>query len=234
MITNRKRYLIKRIIITNLISLLIVAFVYVWVVYILSHANSFWDLIRGKEVYEQADTIPPVKPFLNPISKAIQESSIDVTGIAEPGVKITLFIDQSETESTTADGDGNFSFPNIPVGTFSTNIYVKAIDETGNTSEPSSTYTVIQDTTPPEYEITLPSKKESVYKSTGQNFTIKGKTEPTAIVTVNDQQAIVNQEGEFTTVLRLQKGGNTLKFVIKDEANNEVTEDRYVNLQKIE
>jgi len=230
---KRRKYLIKRIIVTNTLTLFIIGIVYVWIVYILSHANSFWDLIRGKEVYEVTDVIPPTKPFLNPVPKAIQESFIDITGVAEPGVKIELFIDQEKSKEVTADNDGKFSFTHIPVGTFATNVYVKAVDESGNESERSTAYTVIQDVTPPEYEITSPEKKESNYESTGQNYTIKGKTEPEATVTVNGQHAIVTQTGDFSTVIRLNIGGNSLKFVIKDEAGNESMDKRYVNFHKI-
>lgn len=231
---KRHKYLIKRIIVTNILSLLVIGIVYIWIVYILSHANSFWDLIRGKEVYEEVDTIPPTKPFLNPVPTATQENTVDITGVAEPGVKVTLFIDQSESQTTTADVDGKFSFTNVPVGVFSTSIYVKTTDEAGNTSEPSATYTIIQDTTPPEYEITTPEKAEVVYKSTGQNYTVKGTTEPGTSVMVNEQHAIVNQAGEFTTAIRVEKGGNNLEFIFKDAAGNEATEKRYVNFQKIE
>lgn len=234
MAQNRKAYLIKRIIVTNSISLLIVLGVYLWVVYILSHANSFWDLIRGKEVYEQTDSVPPVKPFLATIPEKTQLDHIDISGSAEPGVKITLYLDQTESNNTTADANGTFSFTGIPISTFATKIYVTATDESGNVSTPSTEYTVTQDLEPPEYKILEPENKETNHESTVHSYVVKGTTEKGATVLINENHALVNQNGEFTATIKLEQGGNELNFIIKDEAGNETKDYRFINFHKID
>lgn len=230
--TNRKKSvigaLLKRVVITNTLSLIIVALTYFWMVYFLSNVSSFWDLFRDKEIYVREDTVAPMSPFLNAIPRATQEESIDITGRAIPGARVVLYVDDATSDQTTTDSEGVFAFPSVPITIFQQKIYVKAVDENGVESRPSTEYSVIRDTEPPELEIITPVNGEE-FRSTGQSYRVTGTTEPDATVYVNDQLAVVNPSGEFFTSVRLEIGGNNLQIRAIDRAGNETEE--FVNIQ---
>ncbi|OGC51292.1 hypothetical protein A2982_04255 [candidate division WWE3 bacterium RIFCSPLOWO2_01_FULL_39_13] len=216
---QRTRYLIRRIILTNLLSIFVGIATYFWMIFFLSNVNSFWDLFRKKEVYTKEDTIAPTAPFLTPIAEATQNPSIDLTGVSEPGVNITLYIDYIESDSTVADSTGAFSFTNIQVGLFDESIYVTAKDENGNISKKSTVYVIKKDIEPPEIEVESPKDGE-VYKSTGHSYQVTGKTEPESSVFVNNQLAVINPDGNFSASIRLEEGNNEVDIRAVDKAEN--------------
>lgn len=230
--TPNKR-LIKRIIITNGLSLLIIVGMYFWMVFFISNVGSFWDLFRAKEVYVEKDTIAPAPPFLVEIPKATQNDTVDINGKAESGVKVVLYTEGSKNSETTSDSEGSFSFTGIRVGIFPTTIYTTAIDEAGNESKRSQSYTTVKDDTPPELEVSSPKDGEEI-KSTGHTYKVVGKTESDVTVTVNGQLAIINQDGEFAVSIRLEEGDNSLEIIAKDVAQNETTIKRFVRFRKID
>ena len=231
---SRRPYLIKRILITNALSLLVVILTYLWMVFFLSSVGSFWDLFRGKDIYVNEDKLPPIPPFLSSIPEATQSSSIDITGRSESGVKVELYIDGSRISETVSDSNGSFVFSSVPVGVFRQEIYTKAVDESGNESNQSNTYAIQQDTTPPEVEITSPDKKEISHRATEHTYRIAGKTEPGAAVLVNEQLAVINPDGDFFANLRLETGGNKIKIMVKDKALNETENEIFINFEKID
>lgn len=226
-------YLVKRIIITNLLSISIIVVTYVWIIYLLSNVNSFWEIFRGKDVYVEKDLVPPTKPYLNPIPEATKEDYVDLQGRSEAGVKLTLKIDGQKFQETVADAEGKFSFTGIPVGFASQVMYVEAVDEAGNVSSPSQTYTIVKDTEEPEFEILTPENGEN-YKSTGRTYKVTGKTEPGLTVQINEQRAILTPAGEFSASIRLEEGSNEIKIKVIDKAGNEKEETIYLNYEKID
>ena len=226
-------YLVKRIVITNLLSIAIIVVTYVWIIYLLSNVNSFWDIFRGKDIYVQKDLVPPTKPYLNPVAEATKEDYVDVQGRSEPGVKLVIKIDGQKFQETVADAEGQFSFTGIPVGFSSQVMYVEAIDDAGNISSPSQTYTIVKDIEEPEFELLTPKDGET-FRSTGRTYKVTGKTEPGLTVNINEQMAIVTQAGEFSTSIRLEEGSNEIKIKVVDKAGNEKEETFNLNYEKID
>lgn len=232
--SSRKGYLIKRIIVTNVLSLVVIALTYFWMIFLLSNVSSFWDIFRGKDIYVNQDNLPPIAPFLSNVPEATQSSSVNLTGQSEPGVKVELYVDGTRISETVSDASGIFTFANVPVGMFKQELYAKAVDESGNESSQSNTYTIQQDTTVPEFEITNPDEEEVTYRSTEHAYRIEGKGEPGVMVLVNNQLAVVNPNGEFFANLRLEVGGNSIKILVKDKALNETEKEIFINFEKID
>ncbi len=232
---SKSVYLFKRILITNFFTLLILAFTYLWIVYLLSNASSFWDIFRGKQAsYSDKDTVAPITPYLNPISEATKDDQINITGQSETGVKITLYVNGAKSQETVADGEGQFSFANIPVTEVDQDFYVIAIDEAGNQSKPSAPYKTRKDITPPEFSVNTPEKDGTTFKSTGRTYQVAGTTEPGTSITINEQFALVLQTGEFTANVRLEEGNNKLVFKALDKAGNETVKEYNVKYEKVE
>lgn len=176
---------------------------------------------------------PPIRPYLTPIQSATNKDSIDIDGKAEPGVKIVLYIDGAKYGETITDSDGAFVFTSIPVALTPINIYANAIDSVGNISSESINYSIFKDIENPEIEIITPQKNE-VFKSTGHSYRISGKTEPKAIVTINEQLAVINPNGDFFASIRLEEGSNEIVIKAKDVAGNEKEEKVYMTFEKID
>ncbi len=230
---SKSVYLVRRILITNFLTLVILGLTYLWVIYLLSNANSFWDIFRGKQAYVDTDTIPPVTPYLNPIPEATKDDLISISGQSEEGVKVMLFINGSKSQETIADGDGHFDFTGIATSELAQNLYIIAIDESGNESKPSTSYEFVKDITPPEFEITNPKANE-VFRSTGRTYTVVGKTEPGITITINEQFALVQPSGDFSANIRLDEGNNKLKIKATDKAGNEKEEELTMKYEKID
>jgi len=221
-----------RIIFLNLGTLLVILFTYLWMLFFLSHVNSFWEIFKGKEKYEVKDTVPPISPYVETIPEAIKEDKINIMGKSESNTKVTLYVDEVKQNEVVADADGNFLFSDIPVGFSPTSIYITATDQAGNVSSKSRTYRIYRDNEPPTIDITAPKKNE-VYKATERTYTVKGKTEPGALVYINEQLALVDTEGAFTALVNLKDGGNELKIKVDDKAGNETEQKIYVTFEKI-
>jgi hypothetical protein len=104
------------------------------------------------------DTTPPPAPV---VVTAANGSSTNnpvppITGTAEPGSTVTVFIDGSSHGTATADGEGNWIFtPPAPLSDGSHTVRARATDAAGNTSVDSSTNTFTVDTVEPDTAITL-------------------------------------------------------------------------------
>ncbi len=198
----------------------------------LSHINSFWEIFKGKDSYVEKDTIPPVAPYLEAIPEATKEEKITVSGKAEVGNKVILYIDGSKFGEQVTDNEGTFVFADVPVSYSLTNVKAISIDAAGNESSVSKEYSIVRDTQEPEIEIITPKKGE-VYKATERTYTVSGKTETGATVMVNEVLAFSDAEGNFTAQIALSDGGNEIKIKSIDKAGNEKEEKAYVTFEKI-
>jgi hypothetical protein len=231
--SDRKKYLIKRIVLTNSITLIIVVFTYFFLIFSLSNLDFFWSIFRKKDLYSEADTIPPTAPYLQQIPEATQNSTIDVTGGTEESAKVLLFIDDIKTQEAVADNNGVFTFSGVEIASGPQKIFVKSEDQNGNQSAPSATYTTQRDNEPPEFEILSPKSNET-YRSTEHGYVVKVKTEPEATVLINAQLSLISTDGEASAQIRLERGKNEVKVEVKDKADNKSEKSVFITFDKIE
>jgi hypothetical protein len=94
------------------------------------------------------DTLPPAAPTLNPIPPVTRTSPVIVSGSAEPGTRIELFVNSASLGTARADEKGAFSFKaGLTEGNNA--ISATASDGPGNASAPSAVTNVFLDTKPP-------------------------------------------------------------------------------------
>lgn len=230
---DRKKYLIKRIVLTNSITIIIIVFTYFFLIFSLSNLDFVWSIFRKKDIYTEKDTIPPTAPYLQQIPEATQNSTIDVTGGTEEAAKVLLYIDDIKVKDAIADHNGVFTFSGVEISSTPQKIYVKAQDQDGNESAPSTSYTTVRDNEPPTLEIISPKDGET-YRSTEHAYVVKVKTEPEATVLINGQLSLISTDGEASAQLRLEKGKNEIKIEVKDKADNKTEKTVYINFDKIE
>lgn len=233
-LTNaRKKYLLKRILITNGITICVIVFTWFFLIFSLSNLDFVWGIFKARDVYTEKDTIPPTSPFLQQIPEATQNSTIDISGGTEEAAKVHLYVDDEKRAEAVADNNGLFTFSGVEVSVTPQRIFVKAEDQDGNESSKSQEYTTVRDNETPTAEIISPKSGET-YRSTEHSYVVKLKTEPNAVVLVNGQLALLTTEGEATAQIRLERGKNEIKIEIKDKAENKFEKSVFINFEKIE
>lgn len=219
----------KRLILTFLGIALTLTFVYFIGIPFLSNLDDFWRILKGQSPEEispvQKDIIAPYSPRLNALPKITNEKEISVSGFTEAGAKVKLFLNGEDYSSVLADKEGEFSFEKVPLKKDKNTIYVIAIDNSGNESDPSATHEVIYDEKAPEIEIEEP-KEGSVFEGKAeQTIQILGLVTKGARILINESQAIVDDEGNFSYFFTLDKGENKIKIEAIDPAGNKAEEE---------
>lgn len=159
---------------------------------------------------------------------ATNSAQLIISGSVQDFEKVDIYINNTKAKSITVKGKSSF---NEKVGTLKqgeNSVY--AIARTGTQhSKESDTYTVFYKKEPLKLEIETPTAD---MKTTNQELTLKGVTDPGASLRVNGQPIVVDLAGEFESSLRLKEGENTLMFVATDAAGNTEEQELKVTYQK--
>jgi len=176
------------------------------------------------------DRIPPAPPQVLIPFDATSSAKINLSGFAEPGVKVEIFLNGTSKETLIADNDGNFQLSNLSISDGENEIYAVATDNAGNVSQPSPKIMVTFDDAPPKLEISEPENKATFY-GISKIIEIKGETDEGASVTVNDHLATMEAGGKFRYSLTLGLGVNNIKIVATDKAGNKTEKELTVFLE---
>lgn len=222
--------LYKKLLSRVFIIIMVLLAMYFWGLAIISNMNTFWQTFNlGAENPTQTkqDKTSPAPPLIANLPAAVKEERITVNGFTEEGTVVELYINDIKVEKTLSDKEGRFSFEDIPLSGGQNEIFAKAVDTSGNESQPSRKTTVTLDKIAPNLEVSEP-KNLSRFEQKEEEITIKGKAEPDTKVTVNGQQIIVDQEGVFNSIYALKDGKNDLVVEAEDLAGNKTKIERTV------
>lgn len=189
------------------------------------------DRIRGGSPPSPAQNVSVlVSPILDPLPEATNINELTITGSAQSGVTVVVYVDGSEKKKLTVLESGTFSVPvTLPEGSHT--ISAKVIDDKGNASELSNIFTVVVKKTPPTLEMSQPNDGDKI---TGEKNTVlvTGHTEERAHVSVNGRVVIINSDGSFRMTVSLSDGENIIKIIATDEAGNQTLLERKVTYEK--
>lgn len=172
------------------------------------------------QTVDQPTFIAP--PSLNPYATATNSAQIAISGNGDTKQQIKLYVNNQVVDSQSTDSKGNFSFNNVTLSNGSNTIQAKA-DINGKESDFSNTVSVSYLNKAPSLQVNSPSDGQSFAKD--PSLTVNGKTDPSATVTVNDFQAIVDDSGNFSYTMQMQNGDNQLKVIASDAAGNKTEKD---------
>ncbi|MDP7281972.1 MAG: Ig-like domain-containing protein, partial [Candidatus Poribacteria bacterium] len=96
-------------------------------------------------------------PSIQPLPPFVNQTSISVNGQGEIGAKINLFVNGQPTQSVVTDQKGNFDLDAVGLSESDNEIYLVAVDASGNQSQRSTTATVSVDLQPPTVGNPAPS-----------------------------------------------------------------------------
>lgn len=218
---------LKRLFLASFGIIVILGLIYLFAISFLSGIGTFWSIFggHGDDTVEKLDHIPPPPPFVQTLPKAVNQDTIRITGFSEPGAKVTLFLNEAKIEEAVVDNEGGFTFEDVELFDGENRIYVQAKDQAENESKPSNAYIVVRDKKVPELVITTPADKATVTDPNIASVEVAGKTEVGIQITANDQWARVDEEGNFSCRVRLEKGENKIKVIARDEAGNETAQE---------
>ncbi len=222
--TSGEKELITRLVIMLVASVALLFGIFFLSVPVLSRLVTFWDIIAPPQDVRQdnSDTIAPPAPFVADAPSAVNSKFINLQGYAEAGATVKLYLNSSEAASTIVDSNGDFEFKDIALYEGTNTLYVQAVDQAGNESEKSDTFTVVQDKEKPELTLEEP---ENGFETSDARLEIKGTTEPNASVFVNQHQAVVQPNGNFVFNTLLNEGENTLIIEAVDRAGNKTVQE---------
>ncbi|MDF3933331.1 Ig-like domain-containing protein [Pseudomonas citronellolis] len=159
-----------------------------------------------------------------------------VSGTAEPGTVVHLYVNGSEVGSVATDAEGNWSITASDLGADGSKVITaKAVDEAGQSSPQTGGFEIILDTTAPA-KPGVPGAEDNIGAITGPitdgvtddtTPTFSGTSEPGATVTIKDGDkvlgtATVGEDGNwsFTPSEPLAEGEHSITTQVTDPAGN--------------
>ncbi len=187
--------------------------------FLLAASGSAIDSITGKNreannIISDAELQPPQ---LDPISDATSEPEITVTGRSYyPKGSVELYVNGSKRATEKIDDSLDFEFSDIKLATGTNNFKFRMI-QGDKKSEFSDEYEVVYLKDAPKLEVEAPSDGSTFTKG-DQEITVRGKTDTENTITVSGFTSIVDSEGNFSYLLKLNDGENKIKIVAENLA----------------
>lgn len=184
-------------------------------------AGFFTNLGGADSPVDITDNTPPAPPQFEDFPDYTNQKSIKIEGRSEDGAIITLSFNGQSSE-TVANSGGVFSFEiNLKGGKNS--FFAIAKDGAGNESQETSIKSIVYDNDQPDLTIDSPSSGDSFYGASQRQISIKGSTDPTAEVYINERFTKVADDGTFSYTTTLTAGINTFEIKATDKAGNETS-----------
>lgn len=224
--------LVGRIILILIIPLLM----YFWGLAIIANIANFWSVFTptASSTFSKdlvGNRLPVLPPTLSRLPKAVKDSKLGVSGYAQEGLQIKIYLNDVQVASLRAGKDGQFSIDGLALNEGSNEIYAKAVDDRQVESNPSEKVTVKYLKKPPFLELTNLGDNAEI-KQRENIFTIVGKTQTGATVAINNSLVFVDNDGNFSYPLALSDGPNTITTLATDEAGNTTKIERTANFSK--
>lgn len=177
--------------------------------------NVFRDTKSAKSPGREDSTLAP--PSLVIPYEATNTGQINISGFSQPDAKVEIYVDDDLKKEVPVSPDGSFLAENVPLSLGTNNIWGKTTNSE-YTSFPSKIIKVVSDNEKPLLEIYEPEDGKNIQGES--KIKLSGKTEPNAIVSVNDVRVITSFDGSFSTQLQLHEGENILNIKASDSASN--------------
>ena len=212
----------RNFIITLIIVILLAYFTLTWILPAFINSLGFIKNIvqpsEKKSVQTSQDSVlaPPV---LSIPYEATNSAQIDIKGFGTPDSKVKLYIDDESTQTVDVPSDGSFTFEKVDLNLGTNNIYGKTLDEKENESLPSKTIKLIFDNEKPPSTISEPEDGKNI-QGGDKKVKVSGKTEVGVKIFINDNQVIVDKDGNFSSEQLLNDGENTVTVKAVDSASN--------------
>ncbi len=171
----------------------------------------------------QVDTEPPPLQLtnLNDVTR-VASPGITLEGVTEPGATV---YQAGNAETVAVDAQGYFKIDRqLTEGSNILDIF--ASDQAGNTTHLS--HNVVLVTRPPELTVASPTNDQWLNQKV---LEVIGAAPNAAQVLVNEQPAIVQEDGTFSREVILREGDNTIRVEVTDDVGNTAVAEQTVHLK---
>lgn len=169
------------------------------------------------------DTQPPIIRLANmPEDLKVREEELLIEGETEPYA--TLWFN-NRPQPVPVDRGGGFSLRH-PLQEGMNRLELMAVDQAGNRASAVREVTLILK--PPDIVITVPPAGLWINQKI---LSVQGRVPPDTTLRVNDKEAQVDADGNFSVDVLLQEGENQIFLKATDEVGNETTTRRQVFLK---
>ncbi|MBI3443413.1 hypothetical protein HY008_01980 [Candidatus Woesebacteria bacterium] len=167
-------------------------------------------------------------PQLDPLPEATKENAITVSGNAQQGTTIEVFVNDVAKGKIQVNSNHAFSLDKVKLKPGENRITAVASLPNEGQSEASQPVIIVYKNEPPPLTVTEPEDKA---KRSGdeKTLTLKGSTAAGNEVTVNGRIVVVDREGNFEYTLILSDGTNNITILAHDNAGNETKVERSVS-----
>lgn len=183
-----------------------------------------------KIIRQTSDSALLAPPVLNIPYEATNTAQIGITGYATANSKVKLYLDDQLKDTVDTLENGDFVVKNLELSLGTNNIYAKTLDEKNVESLSSKTIRVIYDDEKPSLILNEPEDNKQI-QGGDKRVKFSGKSELGVQIFINDNQIIVDKDGNFTTELTLNDGDNDFNVRAKDKASNSSEISRRVTYQ---
>lgn len=220
---NKEILVYRRVVLTFTLTFILFVSIILFGIQGLVKLASFLGGLRGAGApIEETKEEPLLSPRLAALPVATNSAKIFVSGFAESGAMVDIFLNDVLMGSTLASKEGKFEISDLTLGKGENKIY--ASTRIDNKQSPASrTIFITFKETLPKLEIFSPADKSVILGKEGK-VEIEGETDPDTSLSINGHWVIVKNDGTFSFELPLAEGENKIEAVARDMAGNEIKE----------
>lgn len=180
------------------------------------------DMRKNEQVVDETSTSVLIPPALLNLPEATFSAQIDVSGFAQEGTLVTVFLNGNPQDDIVVDDDGEFLLNDLRLRVGKNRIWAISRDGKDNESSESEEMVVVSDNQVPQVTIDSPRDGEEVSEA---SITVTGLVNEDVDLTVNGQFVLQASDGSFTKNINLSTGENIIVIVAQDAATNESTKE---------
>jgi hypothetical protein len=228
---SRKRSVRNTIFILMGIIILIVVFFFYGIPLLINFSLFIERLGGGNDPSTTVNALYIAPPVFDPLQDATNSAQITVSGSALPNQTVKIYVNGKYISQSTVGDNKNFIFNNVTLDPGDNTIKAKSVSDQDKESSYSQDIHISFINKAPDLEINSPQNNQAISSGDAQ-IKVEGKTNPGVRVTINGYWAIVDNQANFSYLLRLQKGENKIKAVASDDAGNQTSKEITVSLNQ--
>ncbi len=179
-------------------------------------------MVKSGNDPRDVEELRPTAPIFSDIPEATYSGQVRISGFAQPGLDVILYLNGAEFERKLTSESGTFVFEDIGIAEGENTVYAYSATTRDLRSEQSKSYLITLDTVKPVVTIDSPKDGE-VYRGTSARIAnFSGSVdERDSKVYIGERMVIVQSDGKFSLPYQLVEGDQELPIRTIDKAGNE-------------
>ncbi|MFH1244196.1 MAG: hypothetical protein V1487_01280 [bacterium] len=179
-------------------------------------------LVKSGNDPRDVEELRPTAPIFSDVPEATYSAQVQISGFAQPGLEVILYLNSAEYERKLTSESGTFIFENIGITEGVNTVYAYSATTRELRSEQSKSYLITLDTVKPVVTIDSPKDGEVFRGTTARIANFAGSVnELGSKVYIGERMVIVQADGKFNLPYQLVEGDQELPIRTIDKAGNE-------------